>query len=86
MNFEKCYQLGLPERPKYKQVEIMKHARQDVYYAILTKRVKLQHEKKPVLNLKYMPSVGLVQSVDFQSKIISLQEKNHSGNYLSGHH
>ena len=29
----------------------MKHARIDTDYPILTKRVKLQHEKKPVLNL-----------------------------------
>ena len=29
-----------------------------VNYAILTKRAKLQHEKKPVLNLKCMLSVG----------------------------
>ena len=29
----------------------MKHARADANYAILTKLVKLQDEKKPVLNL-----------------------------------
>ena len=31
----------------------MKHARTDANYAILTKRVKLQHEKKPVSSLLY---------------------------------
>ena len=30
----------------------MKHARTDANYAILTKQVKLQHEKKFVSNLK----------------------------------
>ena len=30
----------------------MKHARTDANYAILTKQVKLQPEKKPVSNLK----------------------------------
>ena len=34
----------------------MKHTY--VNYAILTERVKLQHEKEPVLNLKCMQSVG----------------------------
>ena len=34
----------------------MKHTY--VNYAILTKRVKLQHEKEPVSNLKCMQSVG----------------------------
>ena len=36
----------------------MKHARIDANYAILTKRVKLQHGKKPVSNLLRMQSVG----------------------------
>ena len=40
----------------------MKHARTDTNYAILTKRVKLQHEKKPVSNLKSMPIVGFEQT------------------------
>ena len=38
----------------------MKHARTDANYPILTKRVKLQHEKKLVSNLLSM------QSVDFE--------------------
>ena len=37
----------------------MKHARADANYAILTKRVKLQHERKHVSNLLSMESVGV---------------------------
>ena len=40
----------------------MKHARTDGSYAILTKWVKLLHEKKPVLNLLSMQSVGFEQT------------------------
>ena len=40
----------------------MKHARNDANYPILTKRVKLQHEKKPVSNLKSIESVGFEQT------------------------
>ena len=40
----------------------MKHVRTDANYAILTKRVKLQHEKKPVSNLLSMQSVGFQQT------------------------
>ena len=40
----------------------MKHGRTDVNYAILAKQVKLQHEKKPVSNLKCMQSVGFEQT------------------------
>ena len=41
------------QRSKYRQVENMKHARTDVNYIIsMRKQVKLQHEKKPVSNLK----------------------------------
>ena len=36
----------------------MNHVRSDVNYAILTKQVKLQHEKKSASNLKCMQSVG----------------------------
>ena len=39
----------------------MKHARTDANYAILTKWLKLPHEKKPVLNLLSMQSVGFEQ-------------------------
>ena len=41
----------------------MKHTRIDTDYPILTKRVKLQHEKKPVLNLKSIESVGFEQTL-----------------------
>ena len=40
----------------------MKHARTDANCDILTKQVKLQHEKKPVLNLISMQSVGFEQT------------------------
>ena len=40
----------------------MKRARADANYSILTKRVKLQHEKKPVLNLLSMQSEGFEQA------------------------
>ena len=45
-------------RSKYRKVEIMKHARIDENQAILIKRVKIQNEKKPELNLLSMQSVG----------------------------
>ena len=47
---------------KYRQVEIMKHARADGNYAILTKLVQLQDEKKPVSNLLSMQIVGFEQT------------------------
>ena len=40
----------------------MTHARTDANYAILTKRVNLQHEKKPVSNLLSIQSVGFEQT------------------------
>ena len=39
----------------------MKHASTDANYVILTKRVKLQHDKKLVSNLIIMQSVGFGQ-------------------------
>ena len=39
----------------------MKHARTDANYTILTKQVKLQHQKKPLLNLLSIQSVGFEQ-------------------------
>ena len=50
------------QRSKYRQVKIMKHETTDANYAILTKRVKLQHEKKPLLNISSMQSVGFEQT------------------------
>ena len=40
----------------------MKPERTDANYAILTKRIKQQHEKKPVSNLLSMQSVGFEQT------------------------
>ena len=40
----------------------MKHARKDANYAILTKRVRLKPEKKPVSNFKSTESLSLKQS------------------------
>ena len=40
----------------------MKQARTDKNYPILIKRVKLQQEKTPVLNLKSIESVGFEQT------------------------
>ena len=37
------------QRSRYRQVKITKHASIGTNYAILTKRVKVQHEKEPVL-------------------------------------
>ena len=49
-------------------------------------------EKKPVINLLSMQSVGFEQPLTkfieilISTIIISLQEKIHSGNHLSDHH
>ena len=40
----------------------MKHVSKGKNYAILTKYVKVQHEKKPVSNLKSMEIVGFEQT------------------------
>ena len=40
----------------------MKPERTDANYAILTKRIKQQHEKKPVSNLLSMQSVGFEET------------------------
>ena len=40
----------------------MKHARRDASYAILTKLVKLQDEKKPLSNLLSMHSASFEQT------------------------
>ena len=57
----------------------MKQARADTNYPILTKRVKLQHEKKPLLTLKSIESVRFEQKFTYwdlhSAKIISLREK-----------
>ena len=48
----------------------MKHARTDANYAILTKWVKMQHEKKPVSNLLSM------QSVDFEQTFMRFSDSS----------
>ena len=52
----------------------MKYAPIDANYAILTKGVKLQHEKKPVSNLLSMQSVGFEQTFMKFIKIFIPQE------------
>ena len=70
----------------------MKHARTDVNYAILTKRVKLQHETKSASNLKCMQGVGFEQTfTKFSGTFIPKEyflyrKKTQSQNHLSGHH
>ena len=56
----------------------MKHVRTDANYAILTKWIKLQHKKKPVLNLS-------VQSVDFEQIFMKFIEIwFHKNNLFTG--
>ena len=52
----------------------MKQTRADTDFPILTKRVKLQHEKKPVLNLKSIESVGFEQTFTKFIEIFVLQK------------
>ena len=42
------------QRSTCRHVKITKHANTGTNYAILTKRVKVKHEKKPISNLKTM--------------------------------
>ena len=46
----------------------------DANCAIITKRVKLQHEKKPISNLISMQSVGFEQTSMIFIEIFVLQE------------
>ena len=65
------------QRSEYRQVKIIHHASTDANYAKLNKRVKQQHEKKPVSNLLSMQSVGFDQTLNkFIEIFISLHEKN----------
>ena len=41
---------------------MMEHAGTGANYVMLTKWIKLQHEKTPVLNLKSMQNVGFEQT------------------------
>ena len=65
----------------------MTHARSDITYPILTKRIKLQHEEKPILNLKSIESVGFQQTfTKFIEIFVPLkflyEKKNLGGNHL----
>ena len=59
---------------KYRQATIMKPERTDANYAILTKRIKQQHEKKAVLNLLSMQSLGFEQTFTKFIEIFISQE------------
>ena len=79
------------QRSKYRQVKITKHASTGTNYAILTKRVKTQYEKKPASNLKTMQILGFEQTFrkfywDFPSvRKFFLLEKSRSGLFLVGY-
>ena len=52
----------------------MKHARAGANYVILTKPIKLQHEKNPASYLKSMQNVGFEQtSTKFIEIFVALQ-------------
>ena len=53
----------------------MKRTKTDANYAILTKQVKLQHEKKPVSNLKSTQRVGFMQTLQNLLRFL-FHEKN----------
>ena len=67
----------------------MKHASTGTNHAILTKRVKLQHQNKPILNLKVIQIVNFEKtSTKFIEIFIpynSFIGKNRKGNHLSGY-
>ena len=62
LNLGKCCWLLLPAVIKVQTKKITKHASTGTNYAILTKRVKVQLEKKPVSNLKSMQTAGFQQT------------------------
>ena len=72
LNFGKGWWLGLPAEIK---VKITKHAKTGTNYAILKKQVKLQQEKKPVLNLESIQRVGFEQTFMKFIELFVLQEK-----------
>ena len=64
----------------------MKHASTGTNYAILTKWVKEQHEKKPVSSLKSMLFVVFEQlTTKFTEIFVNFFIGKKSGNHLSGH-
>ena len=46
--------VSIHQRSKYRLVKITKPARTGTNYVVLTKQVRVQHEKKPVSNFKSM--------------------------------
>ena len=75
------------QKLKYRQVKIMKDTRADTNYPVLIKRVKLQHKKKPVLNLRSIESVGFQQTfTKFIEIFVPLkflyEKKNRGRNHL----
>ena len=83
-NFEKITQLFLvfhcwicesvadyvyQQRLKYSQVEITKNASTSTNYVILTKRVKVQHDMKPLSNVK---SMQIADSEQTSTKFIEI--------------
>ena len=76
---------------KYRQVTIMKHARTDANYPILTKWVRLKNGKKLVSSLKSIKGVALsnhLRNLLRSSFCMNnfFTRKNHSGNNFIGHH
>ena len=52
------------QRSDYRQVKIAKYAGTGTNYVTLTKQVKIQHEKKPALNLKDMQMIRFWANID----------------------
>ena len=50
------------QRPKYRQIKIAKHVSTGTSYVIFTKQVKVQHEKKPVSNLRSIQIAGFEET------------------------
>ena len=74
----------------YRQAKIMKHAMVDTNYVMLTKQVKLQHEKKHLEFIKYAKCRIWVNIYEIYwdfgyARILYLQEKK-IVETISGHH
>ena len=69
----------------------MKHARTGANYIILTKRIKLQHEKNLVSYLKSIQNVDLSKNLRNLLRFLLRKNnffigKNRNENHLSGHY
>ena len=62
----------------------MKHGSKGTNYAILTKRFKMQHEKKPVSNLKRMQNVGFEQTSTKFIEILFCKNNFFRNNFFRG--